>query len=130
MNDGVETGTATRYWPNGDVKEVIVFNEEGAGASSGEKVRVNPPVILESQKDDDKAGSGVDGAGEKNKAEGTAIVDGYNKTYNENKDILMDGEFKGGKLIKGKHYIYDEYGLLDKIKMYENGKYIGNGVIE
>jgi antitoxin component YwqK of YwqJK toxin-antitoxin module len=130
MEDGVETGTATKYWPNGDVKEIITFDGEGAGTSSGEKVRVNPPVILESQKDDDKAGNGVEGEGEKNKAEGSGIVDGYNKTYNENKDILMDGEFKGGKLIKGKHYIYDEYGLLDKIKMYENGKYIGNGVIE
>lgn len=61
---------------------------------------------------------------------GKGIVDGYHKTYNSNKDILMDGEFKNGKLFNGKHYIYDEYGLLEKIEVYKNGKYIGNGVVE
>ena len=57
------------------------------------------------------------------------IEDGYHKTYNENKDIYMDGEFKNGKLWTGKHYIYDENGLLERIEVYKDGKYVGNGVL-
>ncbi|MCB9188712.1 MAG: hypothetical protein H6599_05455 [Flavobacteriales bacterium] len=131
-SNGVNKGTATRYWPNGDVKEIITFDAEGNGASSGEKPRVNPPVILDSEKEDKKAGDGIAAQGKENEAQksGNGIVDGYHKTYNDNKDILMDGEFKGGKLFNGKHYIYDEYGLLEKIEVYKNGKYVGNGVVE
>ena len=51
------------------------------------------------------------------------------KTYNENKDIYMDGEFKDAKLWTGKHYIYDENGLLERIEVYKDGKYVGNGVL-
>jgi len=131
MKNGIETGTATRYWPNGDIKEIINFDEGGNGTSQGEVTRVNPPVILDSQKEDDKEGPGLALQGEENAAQKKGgIVDGYHKTYNENKDILMDGEFKKGKLWKGKLYIYDEFGLLEKIEIYKKGKYIGNGVIE
>ncbi|MCB9195345.1 MAG: hypothetical protein H6598_03890 [Flavobacteriales bacterium] len=130
--NGVNVGTATRYWPNGDVKEVITFDAEGNGTSSGEKAMVNPPVVLDSEKKDKEKGEGIAAQGVENEAQksGTGLKDGYHKTYNENKDILMDGEFKGGKLFNGKHYIYDEYGLLEKIEVYKNGKYIGNGVVE
>lgn len=130
--NGVNVGTATRYWPNGDVKEIITFDAEGNGTSSGEKARVNPPVILESEKEENETGEGIAAEGEENEAQksGNGIVDGYHKTYNDNKDILMDGEFKNGKLFNGKHYIYDEYGLLEKIEVYKNGKYVGNGVVE
>lgn len=131
-SNGVNVGTATRYWPNGDVKEIITFDAEGNGSSSGEQERVNPPVILDSQKEENEEGEGIAAEGEENEAQqsGNGIVDGYHKTYNENKDILMDGEFKGGKLFNGKHYIYDDYGLLEKIEVYKNGKYVGNGVVE
>jgi antitoxin component YwqK of YwqJK toxin-antitoxin module len=131
-SNGKNVGTATRYWPNGDVKEIITFDEEGNGSSSGEQERVNPPVILDSQKEENEAGEGIAAEGEENEAQksGNGLIDGYHKTYNDNKDILMDGEFKNGKLYNGKHYIYDEYGLLEKIEVYKNGKYVGNGVVE
>jgi len=131
-SNGKNVGTATRYWPNGDIKEIIEFDAEGNGKSSGEKKMVNPPVILESEKEEKKIGEGIAAKGDENEAQktGKGIVDGYHKTYNKNKDILMDGEFKNGKLFSGKHYIYDEYGLLEKIEVYKNGKYIGNGVVE
>ncbi len=131
-SNGKNVGTATRYWPNGDIKEIIEFDAEGNGKSSGEKAMVNPPVILDSEKEEQKVGDGIAAKGDENEAQktGKGIVDGYHKTYNSNKDILMDGEFKNGKLFNGKHYIYDEYGLLEKIEVYKNGKYIGNGVVE
>ena len=38
----------------------------------------------------------------------------------KNKDILMDGEFRR-KLWTGKHYIYDENGLIERIDVYKEG---------
>ena len=95
-------------------------------------MRVNPAVELPTSTTESEA-EGIFAEGEINKAaeqqsHGLIIKDGYHKTYNENKDILMDGEFKGGKLWEGKHYIYDENGLLEKIEVYKEGKYAGNGV--
>lgn len=121
---GVENGEAIRYYPNGDVKEILTFGADGVMQKREEKARVNPAV---NQKKEDK-GDGVKVAGSQNMGGGN-IVDGYHKTYNDDKDILMDGDFKAGKLIDGKHYIYDEYGLLERIEVYKNGKYIGNGVL-
>ncbi len=125
--NGVESGKATRYYPNGDIKEEIEYGEEGVVAERVEKPRVNPPVVLE---EDRGEGDGVAGDGQIfDPKDDKGITDGYHKTYNENKDILMDGEFKKGNLWNGKHYIYDENGLLERIEVYKDGKYVGNGVL-
>ena len=130
-DNGKEAGTATRFWPNGDLKEEIEFDEKGEGASSGIVERVNPEIqlpVFETERE------GIIALGEVNPGASIeleapkALKDGYHKTYNENKDILMDGEFLGGKLWDGKHYIYDENGLLEKIEVYKNGKFAGTGV--
>ncbi len=130
-DNGKEAGTATRYWPNGDIKETIEFDEKGEGESSGVIERINPEVILPTNQD---VAEGIIAIGKVNpgaeKIEDVKILrDGYHKTYNDNKDILMDGEFIGGKLWDGKHYIYDDNGLLERIEVYKEGKYVGNGVI-
>ncbi len=54
----------------------------------------------------------------------------YDKCYNDNKDILIDGEFRDDTLYNGKYYIYDDYGLLDRIAIFEKGQYVGNGIIK
>ena len=41
----------------------------------------------------------------------------------------MDGEFLDGKLWTGKHYIYDENGLIERIDVYKEGKFEGSGVL-
>jgi antitoxin component YwqK of YwqJK toxin-antitoxin module len=128
-SNGNAKGTATRYWPNGEVKEIITFDAEGNGTSGGIKDPKKPMPVL----DEDKGvGKGVSVVGVENAAQGKgkSIVDGNHKTYDKNKNILMDGEFKDGKLWNGKHYIYDNFGLLERIEIYKNGKYIGNGVVE
>ena len=131
-NNGKELGTATRFWPNGDVKETIDFDQIGEGTSSGIIERVNPEVEIETNEEE---GEGIIAVGEINigveeePTEQRVLKDGYHKTYNKNKDILMDGEFIGGKLWEGKHYIYDENGLLERIEVYKEGKYAGNGVL-
>lgn len=58
------------------------------------------------------------------------ITDGYYKFYNENKQIIQDGEFKNGKLWNGKFYIYDRIGLLLAVEIYKNGKYVGDAQLD
>ena len=130
--NGKGSGEATRMWPNGDIKEKIVFNEKGEATTTGTIERKNPPV--EKAEQIISAKEAIEAEGELNigflpSAKGKILKDGYHKTYNENKDILMDGAFKGGKLWTGKHYIYDENGLLERIDVYKEGSFSGNGVL-
>jgi antitoxin component YwqK of YwqJK toxin-antitoxin module len=53
---------------------------------------------------------------------------GFTKFYDKNKNTLLDGYFENGKLKEGKHYVYDEYGLLEKIMIYIDFQYVGNSV--
>ena len=52
---------------------------------------------------------------------------GYNKVYNENDEIWMDGIFKNGQLLDGKVYRYDKDGILQRVLVYKNGKYHSEG---
>ena len=130
--NGMGRGSANRFWPNGDQKEQITFNEKGESKSSGTIKRKNPAVknarrIME--KKEAVIAEGELNIGPLPSVKGKLLKDGYHKTYNENKDILMDGEFNGGKLWTGKHYIYDDNGLLERIDVYKNGKFFGKGAL-
>ena len=122
--NGVEQGASTWFYENGDVKKKMDFNG-GVPEKTEEFARINPPY-----EDPNKilASNAPKIEGEFNAA-AVSIKDGYGKTYNDDKSILMDGEFKGGKLFNGRHYIYDEFGLLDHIEEYREGLFVGNGII-
>lgn len=120
-DNGVPSGKATRYWPNGDVKEEIVYDSDGSvKESSGTIDRVNPPIDAEPEP------SGKGGP----KPSGN-IPDfqknGYNKIFNDDKELWMEGEFKSGALWDGRLYIYDEDGLLEKVEVYKKGAYHSDG---
>lgn len=51
----------------------------------------------------------------------------YNKVYDENDQFLQIGDFKGGRLWDGKHYIYDADGILLKVKVFKEGVYYSDG---
>ena len=127
--NGKESGKATWYYENGDPKKEKVF-QDGAVQSTKEIERVNPPY---KDPNPPAVAKGPKASGKENAAQGgksgTQIVDGYHKTYDENGNILMDGEFKSGRLSNGRHYIYDEYGLLDHIEVFKDGVFAGNGII-
>lgn len=55
---------------------------------------------------------------------------GYYKTYDLEKRLFEDGEFKDDKLFNGKKYIYDKNGLIYKIEIYKNGKYWGDAALD
>ena len=52
---------------------------------------------------------------------------GYNKIYNENDEIWMDGDFKNGQLWNGKVFDYDKDGILQKVRIFKNGIYHSDG---
>ena len=52
---------------------------------------------------------------------------GYNKVYNENDEIWMDGIFKNGQLWDGKVYTYDKDGILQRVLVYKEGQYHSEG---
>lgn len=55
---------------------------------------------------------------------------GYNTLYNKNKQLSQVGDFKDGRLWQGKWYRYDQDGLLRKVEVYKEGRFIGYGIIE
>ncbi|UKN00911.1 hypothetical protein K6119_14340 [Paracrocinitomix mangrovi] len=123
--DGVTVGTGTRYYPNGDVKEIITYNDDGSVAKTEQKDRVNPPKGQVA--DETAGGGGPSGTAGKTKNGEKFNRDGYNKLYNSDDELWMDGQFKSGKLWEGKLYKYDSDGILLKIEIWKNGKYHSDG---
>lgn len=123
--DGVTVGTGIRYYPNGDVKEIINYNDDGSVSSKEQKERVNPPKGETSN--EPAGGGGPSGSAGKTKNGEKFNRDGYNKLYNNDDELWMDGQFKSGKLWDGKLYKYDSDGILLKIEIWKNGKYHSDG---
>jgi antitoxin component YwqK of YwqJK toxin-antitoxin module len=120
--NGTPTGKATRYWPNGDVKEEITFAADGmVQETSGEIERVN-----EEEKVIKPSATEVKVA-PRPKADRKFKPNAYNKVYNDDKELWMEGDFKNGVLQDGRLYIYDEDGLLFKVEVYKDGKYHSDG---
>lgn len=56
-------------------------------------------------------------------------LNGYNKLYNTNAEIFIDGEFKSGVALNVKIYVYDSDGILNYIEVFQGGKYIRDGIL-
>lgn len=126
-NNGVEDGEMTRFYPNGDIKEKKTFAGGKVNPGTEKEFKmVNPPVRLE----EEPVKTAVTDPNLKANEADVKVKDGYNKLYDNEKRLVQDGEFKGGKLFNGKWYKYDKNGLLLKIEMYKNGKYVGDGQID
>lgn len=61
---------------------------------------------------------------------GLALLNGDHTLFNKNKQISKKGKFKDNRLMEGKAYIYNENGLLERIAIYKDGIYAGDGNIE
>ena len=53
--------------------------------------------------------------------------DGYMKLYNKDDEIFLDGDFFNYQLWNGKAYVYDEDGILLRVKIYKKGQYHSDG---
>lgn len=118
-NNGRPVGEAKRYYPNGDVKEIIKYSESGELISSTKKEMTSPEKQVKEEVNAKKPPVVKD----KTKL----LMNGYNKVYNDNHELWQDGEFKDGLLWNGKVYIYDADGLLLKVEVFKEGRYHSDG---
>lgn len=119
-NNGIPTGKAIRYWSNGELKEEIVFNEEGEIENTTGTIEPKK-AVLEVDKSNLKKAPKVE------EKIAHYEVNGYNTIYNQNNELWMVGEFKNKRLWNGKLYIYDEDGLLQNVEVYKEGVFHSNG---
>ena len=120
--NGVKTGKQTRYTESGEIKQVITYAEDGTIANK-EEIEVKEPIVEIIK---EVSGSGPKNVGTDTNGE-TFKPNGYNKTYNADKELEQDGKFKNGKLLDGKLYKYDSDGILLKIEIWKSGKYHSDG---
>lgn len=115
---GKVNGTYKQYNENGTLKAALKFNN----GRMTETVKANKP-------------GGNDDYSNPDSKEPPPFVkspitkgvkffpDGYNKVYNANDEIWLDGNFKNGQLFDGKVYIYSSNGILKRIRIYKEGKF-------
>ncbi|MBI4945179.1 MAG: hypothetical protein HY840_02115 [Bacteroidetes bacterium] len=132
MKDGKEAGVWEEHYENGDLRAKKVFNE---GALDATNTEVYAPKQLLPPKKEETLPTGpakvIDSKTEKvNDAQPPFNGDGFAKLFNMNKQISKEGEFKRYRLINGKDYIYNKDGILEKIAVYKDGRYVGEAPIE
>jgi antitoxin component YwqK of YwqJK toxin-antitoxin module len=122
--NGIATGKATRYYENGDIKEILFYDSQGSIEKSEQREMINPPVkpvIPGASKEPAPVVS-------QPRTKGARFQpNGYNKVYNTDDEIWQDGEFRSGRLWDGKVYEYDSDGILLKVKVFKKGVYHSDG---
>ena len=122
---GKPTGQATRYYENGDVKEVITYGADGKPIEKDFREPVNPLTPVPNPEQSRERAPTLGGAP---RTGGTPFkANGYNKVFNENDEIWQDGNFKNGTLYDGKVYEYDSDGILLKVRVFKDGFYHSDG---
>ena len=124
-SNGKPSGKAVRYYENGDIKEILYYDETGSVAKREEREMVSSAVKLT---DPGISKESAPKLTANPKTKGSKFQpNGYNKVYNANDEIWQDGNFKNGQLWDGKVYEYDRDGILLKVKVYKNGVYHSDG---
>jgi antitoxin component YwqK of YwqJK toxin-antitoxin module len=117
-------GKLTRYFEDGTLQESMSFSE------NGEIIAVNTfeKKIPEKKIINSEANSTSPPKIKNPKTKSIKFnAFGYNKVYNDNDEIWMDGIFKNGQLWEGKVYRYDKDGILQRVLVYKEGKYHSEG---
>jgi antitoxin component YwqK of YwqJK toxin-antitoxin module len=124
MKSGVLTGKVSRF--NGQGNLIESFDVTSTGAISNVKSFSNAP-----QATNQGANTGTVIYPPKianPRTKGLKFVtNGYNKVYNSNDEIWMEGDFKNGQLWDGKVYDYDNDGILQKVRIFKVGRYHSDG---
>lgn len=131
MKAGKEEGVKKEYNTNGELTSETYFN---GGTIDPAKTKTYEPKKPESadatkapeEKDQHGTAPTVTNTNEVKPNTGTFNGEGYWILY-KNGQITMKGTFAKKKLIDGEERIYDNNGILIKIKLYKDGKYVGDG---
>jgi antitoxin component YwqK of YwqJK toxin-antitoxin module len=130
--NGKEEGTMRRFYENGMLKEVKVLDDGAVKPGTTRKFSANAP----------RQGSKTESSSEPKKVTSPPAEDeqvnrahkfepnGYNVLYNAIQQVTQVGDFRNGRLWNGKWYRYSQDGILIRIEIFKNGKYLGTGVIE
>lgn len=129
--EGKATGSLKEFYDNGDIKaekkfddgsldvaSIKTYETKKVSAKASKKAEapvVAPAVIVQEEKDN--LGKPFNG-------------EGYWKLFNANKQVSKDGVFSKNRLVDGKVYTYNKDGILTRIAVYKEGKYVGDSVIE
>jgi antitoxin component YwqK of YwqJK toxin-antitoxin module len=126
VKNGQVQGQVARYNTSGQLQNSFVVGPEG---KIGALQKASTPQNTPAPKPAAVANTNVYPPRLSNpKTKGLRFVpNGYNKVYNDNDEIWMDGEFKNGQLYDGKVYDYDQDGILQKVRIYKLGKYHSDG---
>jgi len=132
MKDGKETGTWEGYYENGDLREKKVFNDGALDPANTEIYAPKQPLPEKKDEPVTKEPPKIaDVSKEKtNAAQKPFDGNGYAKLFLPGARISKDGDFKNYRLMSGKDYIYNSDGILERIAVYKDGKYIGDAPIE
>ena len=129
--NGKESGTIKEYHENGELKAEKTYNDGNVDAASiktydakkeivkKEDVALNAPKLI--VKADEKPIEA---------AKVPVILNGKHSLYDKNKNITKDGIFKDNRFMDGKAYFYNDNGILNRVAIYKNGVYVGDGVPE
>ena len=121
--NGRPFGTIKNYYRNGSLKSKVFLNEKGQKTSAityGPSIEHSVPVTQPKRETPPFVNIP--------KTHGITFENfGYNKLYNSNDEIWIDGVFKNGKLWDGKVYEYDEDGIIRKVRVFKNGVYHSDG---
>lgn len=136
-NGGKESGEVKEYYETGELRVVRTFNDgvmDETKTKHFESKLIKQPAIKEPEPIKDENNKEVKPVAA-NQAELQANLGSFNGNgqytlYNTNKQIAQKGVFKDGNLYNGKSYIYSRDGILQKIEVFQNGKYIGNAPID
>ncbi|MCA1762697.1 MAG: hypothetical protein LC664_06870, partial [Flavobacteriales bacterium] len=128
IENGVAHGMMKSYYPDGSKKleqrltngEIEAESVKSFEPRSKEFAEIEVPVIPQKETIPVKDKPNYDVFRES----------GHNTLYNKNKQLSQVGEFKDGRLWEGKWYRYDQDGLLRKVEVYKEGRFIGYGIIE
>jgi antitoxin component YwqK of YwqJK toxin-antitoxin module len=117
----------TEYHPDGSLKAEKAFIDGKLDAANTKVYEPKTPIV-EKKEDEGKVEIVKVKADEKiNTTKGVIFTgEGTHKIYNANKQLSKTGFFKRYRLMDGKHYIYDEDGILYNIKLFKKGRYIGD----
>lgn len=128
--DGKESGIIKEYYENGDIKAEKNFANGTLDAASTKVYEPKKPLPKEKPEElPQPAQPVIVQAGEAVNT-GTFNGTGYAKLFDANKQVSKDGVFKNYKLMDGKHYQYDKNGIIQKVAIYKDGRYVGDGVLE
>ncbi|MBN4072511.1 hypothetical protein JYT74_00595 [Crocinitomix catalasitica] len=115
--DGINIDTAYTYYPNGDLRRLMIYREDGVVGKMEHFDRMSPRVVADSY---DRVT--IETSDNSKKDLPQFKPNGFNIIFNDKQQLWMQGNFKDGKFNDGSSYKYDSEGILRKTIIWKNGK--------